>query len=276
MTPPLTKLKAVQNICKEYADSQVIVAYSGGIDSSLMAKIAHGVLGDQVLAVTAQSPSLPALELELAQQHIQELGIAHRLIRTNELDNPNYFRNLHDRCYFCKSELHQDLHLIASTYPQAVVMDGVNGDDLHDYRPGIKAAREYRVRSPLAEVQMTKLEVRQLAKYLGLSWWDKPAQPCLSSRFPFGEVITPAKLQRVEMAETYLRQSGWEGNLRVRSISDTARIEIDHDRLDQFASAFPMTELEQTFQSFGFRVVLLDHEGFRSGKLNPNPKKEGG
>ncbi|MGA7932429.1 MAG: ATP-dependent sacrificial sulfur transferase LarE, partial [Kovacikia sp.] len=166
-----------------------LVAYSGGVDSSLVAKVAYDVLGDQVLAVTAISPSLMQEDLDEAIDQAQIIGIRHEIIETYELDNPNYSSNPANRCYFCKSELHGRLGPLAQSLGYDVVVDGVNLDDLGDYRPGLQAGKEKRVLSPLAQCGVTKLEVRQLSQLLGLPWWDKPAMPCLASRFPYEETI---------------------------------------------------------------------------------------
>lgn len=246
---------------------QALIAYSGGIDSTLVAKIAFDVLGDRAIAVTAESPSLLPEDLEDARIQAAEIGIAHKVVQTHEMDNPNYSSNPVNRCYFCKSELHDTLKPLAIQWGYPYVVDGVNADDLHDYRPGIQAAKERGARSPLAEVGVTKAEVREISKHLGLPWWDKPAQPCLSSRFPYGEEITIAKLQRVGRAETYLRKLGWR-DLRVRSEGDTARIEVLPDRVKEFAMNTNLPELVAAFQSYGFLYVTLDLEGYRSGKLN--------
>ena len=246
---------------------RALVAYSGGIDSTLVAKVACDVLGDQALAVTAHSPSLLPEDLEEARVQAATIGIAHRVVATHELDNPNYADNPVNRCYFCKSELHDTLKPLAQQWGYPYVVDGVNADDLGDYRPGIQAAQERGARSPLAELGITKLEVRQIARHLGLPWWDKPAQPCLSSRFPYGEAITAAKLQRVGRAERYLRQLGLR-ELRVRSTGDTARIEIPAEQIRSFVANQDLEALVQTLQSYGFTYVSLDLEGFRSGKLN--------
>ncbi len=246
---------------------QALIAYSGGVDSTLVAKIAFDVLGDRALAVTAMSPSLLPEELEDARIQAATIGIAHEIIQTHEMDNPNYTSNPVNRCYFCKSELHDTLKPLALQRGYPYVVDGVNADDLRDYRPGIQAAKERGVRSPLAEVGVTKAEVRQLSKQLGLSWWDKPAQPCLSSRFPYGEEITVAKLQRVGRAEIYLRRLGFS-NLRVRSEGDTARIELPPEQIKEFVLNTDLPTLVSAFQEFGFVYVTLDLEGYRSGKLN--------
>ncbi|MDJ0703286.1 MAG: ATP-dependent sacrificial sulfur transferase LarE [Leptolyngbyaceae cyanobacterium MO_188.B28] len=246
---------------------RALIAYSGGIDSTLTAKIAYDVLGDRALAVTADSPSLMPEDLEEARVQAVEIGFRHQVVKTHELDNPNYASNPVNRCYFCKSELHDTLKPLAQQMGYPYVVDGVNADDLQDYRPGIQAAKERGVRSPLAEVGLSKLEVRQLAKELGLPWWDKPAQPCLSSRFPYGEEITVEKLQRVGRGERYLRQLGLK-NLRVRSDGDTARIELLPEDIKEFVLTTDLPTLVQAFQDFGFTYVTLDLEGYRSGKLN--------
>ena len=246
---------------------QALVAYSGGVDSTLVAKIARDVLGDRALAITAVSPSLLPEELIDAQTQAAQIGIKHELIETHEMDNPDYTSNPVNRCYFCKSELHDTLKPLALKRGYPYVVDGVNADDLQDYRPGIQAAKERGARSPLAEVGVSKAEVREISRSLGLAWWDKPAQPCLSSRFPYGEAITVTKLQRVGRAEIYLRQLGYD-NLRVRSQGDTAKIELPASDITQFVQQVNLPELVKTFQDLGFIYVTLDLEGYRSGKLN--------
>jgi pyridinium-3,5-biscarboxylic acid mononucleotide sulfurtransferase len=206
-------------------------------------------------------------DLEEACIQAAQIGMTHELVKTHELDNPNYASNPVNRCYFCKSELHDTLKPLALERGYPYVVDGVNADDLGDYRPGIQAAKERGARSPLAELGITKLEVRELAKHLGLSCWDKPAQPCLSSRFPYGEEITIAKLQRVGNAEAYLRKLGLKV-LRVRSEQDTARLELPPEQIKEFVLTTHLPELVEKLQSFGFLYVTLDLEGFRSGKLN--------
>ncbi|MEH1946456.1 MAG: ATP-dependent sacrificial sulfur transferase LarE [Nostoc sp.] len=252
---------------------QALIAYSGGVDSTLVAKIAYDVLGDRALAVTAVSPSLLPEELEDAKIQAATIGIPHKIVQTHEMENPNYTSNPVNRCYFCKSELHDTLKPLALELGYPYVVDGVNADDLHDYRPGIQAAKERGARSPLAEVGVSKVEVRQLSQQLGLAWWDKPAQPCLSSRFPYGEEITVAKLQRVGRGEIYLRKLGWQ-NLRVRSEGDTARIELPPEQIKEFVLTNDLQTLVSAFQDFGFIYVTLDLEGYRSGKLNQVLNKE--
>ncbi len=259
------KLEQLRTLFREM--EQALIAYSGGIDSTLVAKIAYDVLGDRAMAVTAVSPSLLPEELEDAILQAATIGISHQIVQTHEMSNPNYTSNPVNRCYFCKSELHDTLKPLALELGYPYVVDGVNADDLHDYRPGIRAAKERGARSPLAEVNISKVEVRQLSQQLSLPWWDKPAQPCLSSRFPYGEEITVAKLQRVGRAEIYLRKLGLK-NLRVRSDGDTARIELPPEQIKEFVLTTDLPTIVSAFQNLGFLYVTLDLEGYRSGKLN--------
>lgn len=259
------KYQQLQTIFREM--DRTLIAYSGGVDSALIAKVAQDILGDRVLAITAISPSLLPEELVEAEEQAESMGIAHEIVETQEMENPNYTSNPINRCYFCKSELHDTLKPLAIERGYPYVVDGVNADDLRDYRPGIQAAKERGVRSPLAEVGFSKLEVRELSKQLGLAWWDKPAQPCLSSRFPYGEEITLSKLQRVGRAEIYLRKLGYR-NLRVRSEGETARIELPPEKIQEFVVNTDLSEVVKAFQNYGFSYVTLDLEGYRSGKLN--------
>jgi pyridinium-3,5-biscarboxylic acid mononucleotide sulfurtransferase len=259
------KYQQLQTIFREM--DRTLIAYSGGVDSALIAKVAQDILGDRALAITAISPSLLPEELVEAEEQAESMGIAHEIVETQEMENPNYTSNPINRCYFCKSELHDTLKPLALERGYPYVVDGVNADDLRDYRPGIQAAKERGVRSPLAEVGFSKLEVRELSKQLGLAWWDKPAQPCLSSRFPYGEEITLSKLQRVGRAEIYLRKLGYR-NLRVRSEGETARIELPPEKIQEFVVNTKLSEVVKAFQNYGFSYVTLDLEGYRSGKLN--------
>lgn len=253
------------------AHDQLVVAYSGGVDSALVAALAVEQRGEAAVAITGVSPALaPHLRAEAVDQAAW-LRIRHREIATAELADPAYASNPQERCYACKRELHRLLAPIAAAAGGATVLDGVNADDLGDHRPGIRAAREFGVRSPLAEVGLDKAGVRQLSRALGLPWWDKPAQPCLASRFPYGEPITAQRLQRVAAAEAWLRGRGWP-QLRVRSQGQTARIELPAEQLDralrQWAEPGSRAELVAVFLDLGFSAVALDLEGLVSGKLN--------
>ena len=246
---------------------RVCVAYSGGVDSALVAAIAQEQLAEAALAVTGISPALAPHLREEARLQAQWLGIAHQEVMTAELQDPAYATNPTDRCYACKRELHRHLAEISRAAAGAQVLDGVNHDDLGDHRPGIDAAREAGVCSPLAELQIDKATVRRVSKALGFPWWDKPAQPCLASRFPYGEGITASRLGRVAQAERWLQQRHFD-QVRVRSQGETARIEVPAARLAELMQEDLRQELVQAFLQLGFTAVSLDLEGLVSGKLN--------
>ena len=249
------------------AQEHVCVAYSGGVDSSLVAAIAHEQLGEQALAITGVSPSLaPHLLLE-ARQQAAWLGMRHQEVSTLELEDPQYTNNPQDRCYACKRELHRHLGPIAAEANGALVLDGVNQDDLGDHRPGIAAAKEAGVRSPLAELGITKATVRRLSWALGFPWWDKPAQPCLASRFPYGESISRERLQRVGEAEAWLIEKGFN-SVRVRSHGLAARVEVPEERIADLLQPLLRRALVKTLLRLGFTSVSVDLEGLVSGKLN--------
>ena len=250
---------------------RVVVAYSGGVDSALVAALAVDQLGDRALAITGVSPALAPHLREEARSQARWLGMLHRELPTAELADPAYASNPEQRCYACKRELHRLLAPIAAAAGNAPVLDGVNLDDLGDHRPGLRAALEQGVISPLAEAGIDKVGVRQISRALGLPWWDKPAQPCLASRFPYGEPITAARLGRVAAAEDWLRQRGFP-ELRVRCQGETARIELPAHQLPQalerLAGGRLRQELVRAFAELGFQAVGLDLEGLVSGKLN--------
>jgi uncharacterized protein len=248
-----------------------LVAFSGGVDSSLALAVATRALPEgRVLAVTSNNETYLPSELEGAKAFARSLGVEHLVINTRELDNPSYAKNPTNRCYFCKSTLYSDLVKMAEKKGYACVIDGANRDDEGDYRPGRKAAKELGVVSILAEIGMTKAEVRGLARYLGLPTWDKPALACLSSRFPYGQEITPEKLAQVAEAEEFMRSHGYE-QVRVRHHGEIARLEIGPDEMERaFASR---EEISSKLRTIGFLYVALDLDGYRSGSLNSALKK---
>jgi uncharacterized protein len=252
------------------------VAFSGGLDSTVLAKAAQLALGDRAVAVTGLSPALAGSELEDAKSLARLIGIRHELIETGELSLPAYQANNPDRCYHCKTELFTRVEELAKALNVAVVADGSNLDDHGDYRPGLRAAAEKKVKSPLAECGFSKAEIRTLAEYWQLPAWDKPAAPCLSSRIAYGEAVTPQRLAMIERAEDFLRQHGFKP-LRVRyHHGDVARIEVSPDALGRFADPQFRRELIEYFKSLGFKYVSLDLEGFRSGSLNAVLIKDAG
>lgn len=243
----------------------VLVAYSGGVDSALVMAVAHQELGERALACIGVSPSYPTREMRDAIKLAEMLGVPFRLIDTEEHLDPNYAANLADRCYYCKTELHDQLQAVARAEGWAATLDGNNASDLGDFRPGMAAAREHGVRSPLLEAGITKAEVRELAQALGLPVWDKPAMACLSSRVPHGTPITPELLRQIESAEDALVGLGFR-QFRVRHHGDIARIELPADDLP--AALAQRAAIVAGVEAAGYRFVTLDLAGFRSGSLN--------
>ena len=246
---------------------RVIIAYSGGVDSAFLAAVANEVLGNNALSVTAVSPSLAPSELEEAQSLAQDLGLNYRTINTNEIEREDYSANNPDRCFFCKDELYSHLIKFCGEENYNFVVNGTNVDDLGDYRPGLDAATQYGVRSPLVEANLEKKDIRVLSREMGLPTWDKPAQACLSSRIPYGTMVTVEALTTIAKAEKYLREKGFK-QLRVRHHESIARIEISADDFDVLTSEPLRTEVPSYFKSLGYSYVTLDLEGFRSGSLN--------
>jgi len=265
------RLAELENIVAPYGSA--LVAFSGGVDSSLALAVAARVLPkERVLAVTSNNETYLPSELDLAEALARTLGVEHLVVNTRELDNPNYASNPTNRCYFCKNTLYSDLKALAQEKGYACVVDGANKDDEGDYRPGRKAAKELDVVSPLAVAGMGKAEVRELAKHLELPTWDKPALACLSSRFPYGQEITPEKLAQVARAEEYMRRRGY-GQVRVRHHGEIARLEIGPDELER---AFrERDEISTELKAAGFLYVALDLTGYESGSLNAALKQPG-
>lgn len=248
---------------------RVAVAFSAGVDSTVVAQAAHLACGADAVAVTAVSPSLAAGEQEVAQQLAARIGIRHHVIATQEFADQNYLKNPVNRCYFCKTELYSRLIEIAPTLGVDVLANGANLDDRGDYRPGMQAATEFQVRSPLIEAQFTKADVRELAHFWNLPVWDKPAAPCLSSRIAYGVEVTPERVHRIDRAENFLKEQLGIRELRVRcEANELARIELPRETLPRLFVDGLLDHVRATLHELGFRYVTVDLDGFRSGSLN--------
>jgi pyridinium-3,5-biscarboxylic acid mononucleotide sulfurtransferase len=245
----------------------VVVGFSGGVDSAYLAYMANRVLSQNALCVTAISPSYPEFQKKETARFVEQFGLNHLEIESEELDNPAYRENAPNRCYFCKSELFTKLEALALARNYNAVVDGTNHDDLGDYRPGRSAAKEHQVRSPLLEAQMTKLNIRELSRRAGLPTWDKPALPCLSSRFPYGTSISAEKLSIVDRGETVLRDFGFR-IFRVRYHEELVRLEFSPEELPKALNVTMAAILVARFKALGFKYVTIDLEGYRSGSLN--------
>nr|MBI3612795.1 ATP-dependent sacrificial sulfur transferase LarE [Nitrospirota bacterium] len=245
----------------------VLVAYSGGTDSTVVMKVAHDALGAQALAVTAVSPTLPEMELEQAKQVAAQVGIQHRLVETDQLQIQDFVKNDAGRCYHCKTDLYQGLAKLRQEMAMGAMVDGTNLDDLGDDRPGLMAAREWGVRSPLVEAGLSKEEVRELARELGLSNWEKPAAACLSSRIQRGTPVTAEKLARVERAEAFLMNQGFL-QVRVRDREGAARVEVEPEAIPRLLEPAMRRTVTERLRQFGFAAVTLDPAGYRKGGGN--------
>ena len=244
-----------------------LVAFSGGVDSTLVLAVAKKVLGDKVLAVTAESDSVPERELQTAQHLAETLGVKHRIIHTEEMSSPDYLKNPANRCYYCKSELYGKLSKVAAEHKLTSILNGINLDDLGDHRPGITAANEAGIISPLAELGFNKQAVRDLAREMDLPNWEKPALACLSSRIPYGQPVTTEKLSMIEQAEGALLAEGFR-QVRVRHHGDMARIELPQEDIPGLLKNGLTEKINLRLREIGFQYVTVDLEGYRSGSLN--------
>ncbi len=259
------KYQALKRILKEMG--QVIVAYSGGVDSAFLLKVAVDTLGEKAFGVLAVSPTYPSREYKKAMETARIIGARLEVIETHEIDDPKFIENPVNRCYFCKSELFEKIGEIAQSGKYKNMVDGSNADDLGDHRPGMKALKEKGIRSPLQEAGMTKNEIRELSRELGLPTWDKDALACLSSRFPYGEKIAPEKLSMVDQVENYLYDLGFR-NIRARHMKNTVKIEVAPQQISRFFEEEMRAKILKTIKKIGYTYVTIDLEGYRQGSLN--------
>jgi uncharacterized protein len=245
----------------------VIVAFSGGVDSTFVLRVAHDAIGDRALALTTTSPTMPDDDRRSALEMARMIGARHLVIGSNELEVPGYADNPLNRCYLCKQNLFTVCEAKAAELGIDEIVDGLNLDDIRDYRPGIKAAAEKRVRHPLVEADLTKAEIRELSRAMGLPTWDRPASPCLSSRFPYGTRITPEGLEQVERGERVLHAMGFRV-ARVRYHGEVARLEVENSEISRLLEPQTRQIIDRELRKIGFRFVTVDLKGFRSGSLN--------
>lgn len=265
---PHETLSKFEKLKKTLGDmGKVIVAFSGGADSSFLLKVAHDVLGDDVLAVIAESETYPEREKKEAIKLAKKLDVRHMLIHTRELDNPDFAGNPPQRCYYCKKELFSKLKEISANEGIDYVLDGANFEDIEDFRPGAEAAKELGVRSPLKETRLIKAEIRELSRGMSLPTWDKPSMACLSSRFPYYMEIDKESLMQVSQAEDYLRELGFS-QLRVRHHGQIARIELEPEEIPKMLNNEIRTRVIKNLKKFGYTYVALDLCGYRTGSMN--------
>jgi uncharacterized protein len=259
------KYESLKKYIKELGS--VVVAFSGGVDSTFLTKVCYDVLKDKAMAVTATSSTYPEREFKEAIKLAEEIGVKHKIIRSEELEIEGFSKNPINRCYYCKSELFSKLKRVADEEGMKYVLDGTNADDQGDFRPGRRAAKELGVKSPLLECGFTKDDIREMSLKLGLPTWNKPAYACLSSRFPYGEEITSQKLSMVERAEDYLLKLGFVG-FRVRHHGDIARIELRKDQINRMLNEDIRKDVVSKLKEIGFKYVAIDIEGYRTGSMN--------
>ncbi len=245
----------------------VLVAFSGGVDSTFLLKVAHMVLGERAVAITTSSPTAPPGELQAAENLAQAIGCQHITIGSHELENPSFVQNPVNRCYFCKDEVYRICRVQADQLGMKTVVDGTNLDDLKDHRPGLKAAKEWSIRHPLVEARMTKDEIRSYSRRLQLPTWNKPALACLSSRFPYGIEINVEKLEKIASCERFLRDLRFR-EFRVRYHGDMVRIEVAPQEINRLLDTATRETVVQRFKEIGFTFVSLDLEGYRTGSMN--------
>lgn len=258
-------LKKLNNILSSMGS--VLIAYSGGVDSTFLLKAASIMLGQNVLAVTADSPTITRKELLFAKKTAKDFGVRHEIIKTEEMECKDFVENSPSRCYWCKNELFTKLNKIADSYGIKYVLDGSNYTDKSDYRPGLKAARELKVRSPLMEALLTKEDIRQILRSWDLPVWNKPATACLSSRIPYGQKISTRLLEKIEKAEDELHGLGFD-QVRIRDHNEIARIEIQEEDFFRIISKKTKYKLSRSLKKIGYKYIVLDLDGYRTGSLN--------